>query len=165
MDTLMVSLDAVNYITLRKVMPYDTRSYQRLLTVFREEFLRALQVPHSPDYLNAMALTDYAPEVLDHEAALVKLSRADILHTGEERDLAADRYLLELSPSERMLSALVNLECAEYLLIKRMSFKDRYLHIHRRPLKDRPRTGMYRKRRNRYWLNADMANPLRKRTY
>jgi hypothetical protein len=91
MDSLLLKLDAVSYIALRKVVPYDTRCYQRLLTFFREEFIRAVQTPHSPGYLNAMALTDYAPEVLDHAQALVRLLRADPLHTGEQKDIADDR--------------------------------------------------------------------------
>jgi hypothetical protein len=164
MDALMIKLDAVFYIALRKIVPYDTPCYQRLLTFFREEFLRAVQIPHSPDYLNAMAMTDYAPEVLDHGQALARLLRADPLHAGEERDLADDRYLLELSPSERMLAGLANLYCAEYLLIKRMFFKDFYLHIHRRHAKAKARSGMCDVRCFLH-TKADVAESRRKRSH
>jgi hypothetical protein len=100
-----------------------------------------VRIPHSQDYLNAISLTDYAPEVVDHEEALTRLLRADPLHVGEEKDLADDWYLLEVSPSERMLSGLANLHCAEYLLTKRMFFKGFYLHVHRRHPKAKARSG------------------------
>lgn len=116
-------------ITIRKEVRPQSRAHSRIFVFVRACFLRAYEVPHSPDYTNATGITDFAPDISDPNEALKRLYSTDALYSGESKDLSRDRYLRELTVPERELASLVDLQCAEYMLVKRIIFKEFYQEI------------------------------------
>lgn len=131
---------------LLKVLEPDTLHHKRLYTFLRESFASAIHIPESPDYLNVMSITDYAPPILDHDSstdpprdpAIDRILRLESLQHKERLSLENDRYLLCISePAERELASIVQLHAAEYLKIKRNFFKDFWTAIYRSNVSER----------------------------
>lgn len=95
----------------------------RLYIWLQEAFLASIAIPDHEDYVNAMALTDYAPFIKDSEAdpAIRRLERCDMLYAtkDEAKDLSDDRYVFALHEAERVVASHLGLGCGEYLLVKR----------------------------------------------
>ncbi|CAK4031249.1 proteasome subunit alpha type-3 [Lecanosticta acicola] len=141
-DSLLPNLQERGYISpLMTIEPRDPLipetlrgkdHHKRVFTWLRDAFLKALQPPDSPDYINACSMTDWAPDITISEyTALQRIYCNEWLYHNpppkeNEKDLSDDRYLLELHPAERALASLCEATCAEYLLIKRNFFKDFY---------------------------------------
>lgn len=144
-DPLLLKLEESCVLTLLKTIeprdlskPRSVRKkdhHARIFTWMREAFLATLQPPHSPDYINACDMTDWAPDItLSEGEALNALARNAYLlanPTLHEKDLSDDRYLLDLHAAERQLASIAELSCAEYLFIKRDFFRDWYREVMR----------------------------------
>ncbi|KAK5110012.1 hypothetical protein LTR62_006379 [Meristemomyces frigidus] len=128
--TLLYQLDARKCVhPVPVVLKAHSRMHNRFFTFLRESFLKAIQYPHHPDYLAAQKLTDYAPAILDSETGLARLEENKDLYysiaTSDATlttDPSQDRYLLALSPPERLIASETNLACSAYLLLKRRFF-------------------------------------------
>lgn len=144
-DPLLQKLEDLCGLTpLKTIEPRDLskpRSVRKkdhhahLFTWMREAFLATIRPPHSPDYINACGMTDWAPEITMSEGeALNALAGNSYLlanPTLHEKDLSDDRYLLDLHAAERQLASIAELSCAEYLFIKRDFFRDWYREVMR----------------------------------
>jgi hypothetical protein len=114
-----------------------TRKHKQLTTWLRESFLKAVAIPDSDDWKNAMLETDCCPTIIDPDNALKRLQTNEFLYFAFKdpgsygKDLSDDRYRLKLHPAEREAASLANLKCAEYLLVKRVFFKSFYEDIYR----------------------------------
>ena len=113
-----------------------SRKRKQLFVWLRETFLKAVTIPDSDDYKNAMLETDCCPSIIDPDNALKRLHSNQYLHFAtinpeHSKDLTDDRYRLKLHPAEREAASLANLKCAEYLLVKRVFFKSFYEDIYR----------------------------------
>ncbi|EME89511.1 uncharacterized protein MYCFIDRAFT_193418 [Pseudocercospora fijiensis CIRAD86] len=130
---LLLHLTSKNLLTLTKILEPGTTHHSRLYTFLQTSFSQATHIPEAPDYLNAISITDYAPEIQNPETALDRLLRMESVQSGKEyRDGSEDRYLLDLEEAgEREIAAVLGLHCAEYLLIKRTFFKEFYTEVYR----------------------------------
>ena len=121
-------LEDRRYIQLAKALAPGTPSHKRFFTFQRGAFEDVIQLPEYADYQTAMKITDYAVDVIDEHpdgTALQRLNQNDLLYYSKEgKDLEHDRYLLHLHPAERELASISDISCAEYLMIKRLFFKD-----------------------------------------
>ena len=114
-----------------------TRKHRQLTTWLRESFLKAVTIPDSADWTNALLQTDCCRTIIDPDNALHRLQTNEFLYhafkdpTSYGRDLSDDRYRLKLHPAEREAASLANLKCAQYLFIKRSFFKSFYEDIYR----------------------------------
>lgn len=134
LKTLEVRPNHLMFDPKRSLGPTDLRPdhHCRVYVWLREVFLRALEVPHSADYLNAMSLTNFAPDIVDPDTAIKRLDNNEHLYsTLPGRDMTDDRYLLELEPPERAIASMCDLKCAEYLLIKHTFFREFYWEVMR----------------------------------
>lgn len=135
--TLLRTLQEKDVVRMAKEFTVGTRGWRKLFTWVRSEFVTAVTLPHSPDYINALSLTDCCPPILDPDSALARLESNEFLHDSHRRaedagrDLSDDRYLLGLHPAEREAVSVSGLKCAEYLLVKRDFFKSFFEEVYR----------------------------------
>ncbi|KXT04377.1 hypothetical protein AC578_3586 [Pseudocercospora eumusae] len=129
---LLLHLASQHLLTLTKILEPGSKHHARLYTFLQTSFTKAIHIPEAPDYLNAISITDYAPEIEDPDTALDRLLRMDSIQSAKEYlDPSSDRYLLELEVAEREIAAVLGLRCAEYLLVKRTFFKEFFIECHR----------------------------------
>ncbi|KXT11176.1 hypothetical protein AC579_6856 [Pseudocercospora musae] len=129
---LLLHLNSQHLLTLTKILEPGSKHHTRLYTFLQTSFTKAIHIPEAPDYLNAISITDYAPEIQAPDTALDRLLRMDSIQCGKEYlDLSDDRYLLDLEAAEREIAAVLGLHCAEYLLVKRTFFKEFFIECHR----------------------------------
>ncbi|KAF2485448.1 hypothetical protein BDY17DRAFT_322289 [Neohortaea acidophila] len=135
---LLHLLDHHHQLHLLTSLAPPSRHNARLYTYVRENFLRAIELPDSPDFLTAQSITDYCPSILDPNTALKRLEASEALHFGYMRppdawslDLSDDRYLLHLHEAEREVASIAGLKCAEYLVVKRNFFRAFWTEIYR----------------------------------
>lgn len=135
---LLHLLDHRHQIHLLTSLAPPSLHHARLYTYIRENFLRAVEMPESPDFLTAQSITDYCPNIIDPDTALKRLEGSEALHFGYirppdawARDLSDDRYLLHLHEAEREVASIAGFKCAEYLVVKRNFFRAFWVEIYR----------------------------------
>lgn len=125
---ILQELADLGMITMLASWESGSRNHQRLMTFFREQFVKAVEIPEHPDYINALLMEDCAVDIRDPDTAFDRLLGNEFLyHQKDGIDLSDDRYLLKLPPVERYIASLVELHCAEYLHVKRNFFKELYV--------------------------------------
>lgn len=103
----------------------------RLFVFLRDTFLKAAEIPHSQDFLNAEAMIDWSVDIVEPYTALERIERliTKDFSNVKATDLSNDRYLKHLEPAEVRLASIAHLKCAEYLFLKRVFFKDFYAAV------------------------------------
>ena len=92
-------------------------------------------------------MTDCCPPILDPNNAMKRLEGNEQLYFSSKnpaeagRDLSDDRYIHHLHPAERQIASMADLNCAEYLFIKRQYFKAFWEEIYRSPKTHVPESG------------------------
>ena len=131
---LLSELERLKLIEIRASWEPKTKRHRQFFTFLVEAFERAHRFPDHIDYIRAMCITDYAPEIEDEDTALMRLARNEFLYyrKGEDKDISDDRYLLHLHPAERELASITDLQCAEYLFVKRSFFQAFYRDVMRK---------------------------------
>lgn len=135
--SLLQILHKHNLLGVSKEFLPATPRHARFLSYMREAFLAAVDIPHSPDYINAEGITDYCPGILDPDTALRRLEMNEVLYFAHKNpldaglDISEDRYLLYLHPAESNIASMAHLKCAEYMLVKRNFFKAFFEDIYR----------------------------------
>ena len=133
LTNLLNLLEKLNFISIRTTFEPGTHHHRQLFTFLSETFQRALHMPDHPNYRRAVAIKDYAPDIENEETALMRIESNEFLYFQKEgRDVSDDRYLLRLHAAERELASKLHLQCSEYLLCKRLFFKDFYKEVTRK---------------------------------
>lgn len=146
---LLQRLDDLQLIHLHRAWNPGSHHHKRFSAYIREEFTAAIAIPEAPDFLNAEQLTDCCPPMLEPDTALQRLEQNEFLYFALRNparsclDLSDDRYLLQLHPAEREVASLVNLKCAEYMLVKRDFFKVFFEEIYRSDKKIDPNASSF----------------------
>jgi hypothetical protein len=123
--SLLEELDYEELIGKPACVPTSSPRHGGLYTFLTTAFHAATTFPHAPDYLAAVKLLDLCPSIQDPATACSRIEAdTNLFFNGEGgADLSDDRYLLHVEPAERELISVVDMGCAEYLLHKRLYFK------------------------------------------
>ncbi|KAK4506910.1 hypothetical protein PRZ48_000643 [Zasmidium cellare] len=150
---LLLRLDEEGFIHPKRTFePKIDKHHRRLYVWMRDAFMEAMEVPHHPDYLNAITvrslppdpsnnlanaptqLTDYSPPIAHPSTSLRAIESCEPLYTSTKDpplDLSTDRYIHALAPPEREIASQVQLTCSAYLLVKRNFFQAWWVDVYR----------------------------------
>ena len=114
-----------------KKMNTTTAKGKRLYKFMQEYFLKAMQIPHHPDFSAAERLTDYAQHIFSPETAQRRLEACLEYHDLQPRNIPdidpnTDRYSQNAHRTELAIACDAGLRWSAYLLLKRKFFAQFY---------------------------------------